>query len=132
MAILEGARQRTIVLPRIPRAELQRRTVDAPALPRRRIRSAVRARRGTSRIGLLLGVIVVAFVCAFFSLSQSVRVSELQYEADRLRAQQEDLRDQAQDLHNDLNRLAKAPAIRKLAIDAGLAPLSEPLVIPAR
>jgi len=132
MAIYEGARQRTIVLPRIPRAELQRRTVDAPALPRRRIRSAVRARRGTSRIGLLLGVIVVAFVCAFFSLSQSVRVSELRYEADRLRAQQEDLRDQAQDLQNDLNRLAKAPAVRKLAIDAGLAPLSEPLVIPAR
>jgi cell division protein FtsL len=132
MAIYEGARQRTIVLPRIPRAELQRRTVDAPALPRRRIRSAVRARRGTSRIGLLLGVIVVAFVCAFFSLSQSVRVSELRYEADRLRAQQEDLRDRAMDLRNDLNRLAKAPAIRKLAIDAGLAPLSEPLVIPAR
>ena len=45
------------------------------ALPRRRVRSAVRARRGTSRIGVLLGVIVVAFVCAFFSLSQSVRVS---------------------------------------------------------
>ena len=127
MAIYEGARQRTIVLPRVPRL-----TVDAPALPRRRVRSAVRARRGTSRIGLLLGVIVVAFVCAFFSLSQSVRVSELRYEAERLQAQQKDLEDRAQDLQNDLNRLAKAPAIRKLAIDAGLGPLSEPLIIPAR
>ena len=132
MAIYEGARQRTVVLPRVPRLERQRRTVDAPALPRRRVRSAVRARRGTSRIGVLLGVIVVAFVCAFFSLSQSVRVSELRYEADRLRAQQEDLQARAQDLQNDLNRLAKAPAIRKLAIDAGLGPLSQPLVIPAR
>ena len=81
---------------------------------------------------MLLGVIVVAFVCAFFSLSQSVRVSELRYEADRLRAQQEDLQARAQDLQNDLNRLAKAPAIRKLAIDAGLGPLSQPLIIPAR
>jgi cell division protein FtsL len=127
MAIYEGARQRTIVLPRVPRL-----TVDAPTLPRRRVRSAVRARRGTSRIGLLLGVIVVAFVCAFFSLSQSVRVSELRYEAERLQAQQKDLEDHAQDIQNDLNRLAKAPAIRKLAIDAGLGPLSEPLIIPAR
>ena len=127
MAIYEGARQRTIVLPRVPRL-----AVDAPALPRRRVRSAVRARRGTSRIGLLLGVIVVAFVCAFFSLSQSVRVSELRYEAEQLKAQQKDLQDRAQDIQNDLNRLAKAPAIRKLAGDAGLGPLSEPLIIPAR
>ena len=30
------------------------------------------------------------------------------------------------DLHNELNRLGKAPAIRKQAIDAGLGPLPEP------
>ena len=32
----------------------------------------------------------------------------------------------ADDLRNELNRLGKAPAIRKLAIDAGLGPLPEP------
>ena len=126
MAIYEGARQRTIVLPRLPRL-----TVDAPALPRRRVRSAVRARRGASRIGIVLGAIVIAFVCAFFSLAQSVRVSELRYEAERLRGEQQDLSARSQDLMNDLNRLAKAPAVRKQAIDAGLGPLSEPLIIPA-
>ena len=130
MAIYEGARQRTIVLPRIPR--IPRLGVDAPALPRRRMRSAVRARRGPSRIGLVLGGIVVAFVCAFFSLAQSVRVSELRYQADRLATERQDLDARSQDLLNDLNRLAKAPAVRKLAIDAGLGPLSEPLIIPAR
>jgi hypothetical protein len=31
-----------------------------------------------------------------------------------------------------VNRLAKGPAVRKQAIDAGLGPLSEPLIIPAR
>jgi hypothetical protein len=127
MAIYEGARQPTIVLPRIPRLR-----VDAPALPRRRMRSAVRARRGPSRIGLLLGSIVVAFACAFFSLAQSVRVSELRYDADRLAAERQDLDARTQDLMNDLNRLAKAPAVRKLAIDDGLGPLSQPVVIPAR
>ena len=131
MAIYEGARQRTIVLPRVPWAERQRRTVGAPALPRRRVRPAVRAHRGPSRTGILLGAIVIAFVCAFFSLAQTVRVSELRYEADRLAAERQDLDATRQDLLNDLNRLAKAPAVKKLAIDAGLAPLSEPLIIPA-
>ena len=96
------------------------------------MRSAVRARRGPSRTGLVLGGIVVAFVCAFFSLAQTVRVSELRYDADRLVAERQDLDARTQDLLNDLNRLSKAPAVRKGAIDAGLAPLSEPLVVPAR
>ena len=38
----------------------------------------------------------------------------------------------ADDLHNELNRLGKSPAVRKQAIDAGLGPLPEPIVIPAR
>jgi hypothetical protein len=131
VAIYQGARQRAIapplLRPRVPRVR-----VDAPAIPRRRLRSAVRARRGPSRIGLVLGAIVVAFVCAFFSLAQSVRVSELRYEADRLTTERQALDGQRQDLLNDLNRLGKAPAIRKLAIDAGLGPLSEPIVVDAR
>jgi hypothetical protein len=127
MAVYQGARQRTIVLPRRPRVELQ-----APTLPRRRTRAAVRARRGPSRISILLAVIVVAFSGAFFSLSQDIRVSATGYELDRLASDHNRLDGRAQDLRNELNRLGKAPAIRKQAIDAGLGPLPEPVIVPAR
>ena len=135
MAVYQGARQRaTIVLPRAPGIGGRTATPKAGAttLPRRRTRSAVRARRGASRISLLLGAIVVAFAAAFFSLSQDIRVSATGYELDRLATQERLLDDRADDLHNELNRLGKAPAIRKQAIDAGLGPLPEPIVVPAR
>ena len=127
MAVYQGARQRTIVLPRRPRIE-----VAAPALPRRRMRSAVRAHRGPSRLAILLAAIVIAFAAAFFSLSQDIRVSATGYELDRLATDQQRLEAQADDLRNELNRLGKAPAIRKLAVEAGLGPLPEPEVIAAR
>lgn len=126
MAVYQGARQRTIVLPRRPSLEL-----PAPALPRRRVRAAVRARRGPSRMSLLLAAIVVAFAGGFFSLSQDIRVSASGYEADRLATQQRRLEARAEDLRNDLNRLGRAPAIRKLALGTGLGPLPEPEVIAA-
>ena len=69
MAVYEGARPRTIALPRRPRA------VDRPAIGRRRVRVAFRAGRRTNRLGIVLGAIVVAFMLAFFSLAQQVRVS---------------------------------------------------------
>jgi hypothetical protein len=127
VAVYQGARQRTIVLPRRPRIE-----VAAPALPRRRMRSAVRAHRGPSRLAILLAAIVIAFSAAFFSLSQDIRVSATGYELDRLAIDQQRLGAQADDLRNELNRLGKAPAIRKLAVEAGLGPLPEPEVIAAR
>jgi hypothetical protein len=127
MAVYQGARRRTVALPSRPRL-----VVDAPAIPRRRVRAAVRARRGPSRVGMLLGAIVVAFVCAFFSLAQDVRVSAVGYEVDRLHTSQGRLDDRARDLRNELNRLGRAPAVRKLAIDAGLGALPEPLIVPAR
>ena len=127
MAVYQGARQRTIVLPRRPRVG-----VEAPTLPRRRMRAAVRAHRGPSRMALVLGAIVIAFVAAFFSLSQDIRVSATGYEVDRLVTEHDRLEARAQDLRNELNRLGKAPAIRKLAINAGLGPLPEPIVLPAR
>ena len=65
-----------------PRVELQ-----APTLTRRRTRAAVRARRGPSRICILLAAIVVVFAGAFFSLSQDIRVSATGYEVDRLSTQ---------------------------------------------
>jgi hypothetical protein len=127
MAVYQGARQRTIVLPRRPRVGVAPPT----ALPRRRTRTAIRARRGPSRISVLLAAIVVAFAGAFFSLSQDVRVSATGYEMDRLATERLRLDAKAEDLRNELNRLGKAPAIRKQAIDAGLGPLPEPLIVAA-
>ncbi len=80
----------------------------------------------------MLAVIVVGFAGAFFSLSQDVMVSATGYKLDQLSAVHLRLEAQAQDLYNELNRLGKAPAIRKQAIDAGLGALPEPLIIPAR
>jgi|SRR5215213_4240 hypothetical protein len=131
MAVYQGARQRTIVLPRRPKVDVGARAVSA-AMPRRRMRAAVRSRRGPSRMAVLLAAIVIAFAGAFFSLSQDIRVSASGYEVDRLTTQQQRLDVRANDLLNELNRLGKAPAIRKLAIQAGLGPLPEPEVLPAR
>jgi cell division protein FtsL len=128
MAVYEGARQRVIALPRSPRAT----TPSAPTVRRRRMRAAVRARRGPSPAAIVLAAIVVAFAAAFFSLSQDIRVSATGYEVDRLTAAEHRLQARADDLRSELNRLGKAPAIRKIAVETGLGPLPEPEVIAAR
>lgn len=96
------------------------------------MRGAVRARRRTNRLSVLLGAIVVAFVLAFFSLAQSVRVSATGYDINNLLSHRETLLAQKQELLSDLNRLGREPAIRKLSIDAGLGQLAEPLVLTDR
>ena len=128
MAVYEGARPRSTLLPRrAPRAD-----TPVPALPRRKMRGAVRAHRRSSRTGILLGGIVVAFLLAFFSLAQDVRVSATTYDIDRLQAERDRLLAQEQEIRSDLERLGQEPAIRKLSIDAGLTQLGEPLVLPGR
>lgn len=127
MAIYQGARPYSTLFPgRVPRREAP------PALPRRRMRGAVRARRGPNRVGFLLGGIVLAFLLAFFWLAQTVRVSATSYDIDRMAAERDALGAQISDLQSDLNRLGREPAIRKLATDAGLGQLADPLVVPAR
>jgi hypothetical protein len=127
MAIYEGARPQSQLFP----GRVRRR--DTPAAPtRRRIRGAVRARRRSSRLSFLLAGIVIAFVLAFFSLAQSVRVSATGYDINRLLTEREELLNRKQDLTSDLNRLGREPAIRKLSIDAGLGQLQEPLVLTGR
>ena len=81
---------------------------------------------------MLLAAIVIAFAAAFFSLSQDIRVSATGYEMDRLATAQLRLESRATDLRNEINRLGKAPAIRKQAIGLGLGPLPQPLVLTAR
>ena len=126
MAVYEGARPRTITLPRRPR------TAEHPVIGRRRVRGAVRAGRRTNRLGIVLGAIVVAFMLAFFSLAQQVRVSATGLDIGRLGLERQRLDDAVADVRSDLNRLGQEPAIRKQAIDAGLGQLSEPLILPAR
>ena len=126
MAVYEGARPRNILLPRRPRI------ADAPTLGRRRVRGAVRAGQRTNRLGLILGSIVVAFMLAFFSLAQQVRVSATGLDIGRLALDRQQLDAQAEDVRSDLNRLGREPAIRKMAIDDGLGQLAEPIVVPAR
>ncbi|HET8786251.1 MAG TPA: hypothetical protein VFM38_11490 [Candidatus Limnocylindrales bacterium] len=131
MAVYQGARPRTLGLSGRPR--FLEAPAAAAALPRRRARSAVRAHRNVSaRPGLLLAVIVVAFMLAFFSLAQQVRVSATTYDIGRLQVERERLDAQLQELDSDLSRLGREPAVRKLALDAGLGELGEPVVLPAR
>jgi hypothetical protein len=139
MAVYQGARPGFSV-----RAGLRPRTSDAStvatpadtgaALPRRRVRgtTAVRANQRSNRVGIILGVIVVAFMLAFFSLAQSMRVSATGYELDRLIVERDRLEAQMRDLRSDVNRLGKEPAIRKQGLDMGLGPLGVPVVVDAR
>ena len=126
MAVYQGARARTIVLPRSPRV------ADVPTLPRRRARSAIRARRGPNRLAFALGAIVIAFMLMFFSLAQQVQVSATSYDIGQLQLQQSQLDSRLQELQSDLNRMGREPAVRKLALDDGLGQLAEPVVLPAR
>ena len=157
MAIYEGARSRPGLLGRDPaprRAQVVERPrgldrtqpglrpahatlpidrqPEAGSIPRRRARTRVRAGRRTGSLGLVLGGIVLAFLLAFFSLAQTVRVTATDYEVDRLLSHQAQLQAQRQELLSDLNRLGREPAVRKQAIDLGLFPLAEPIVVPAR
>jgi hypothetical protein len=108
-------------------------TADA-TLPRRRVRStaAVRAGRRSNRVGILLGGIVIAFLLAFFSLAQTMRVSAIAYEVDRLGVERDRLEAQLLDLRSDVNRLSNEPAIRKQALDAGLSQLGTRLIVDPR
>jgi len=130
MAAISGARATGLFEPRAGRRS--RSLDEAPVLARRRMRVAVRARRRPNRLGLLLGGIVLTFMLAFFSLAQNVRVSATGYDIDRAIARHDELERGRREVASDIDRLGGAPAIRKQAIDLGLAPLGDPIVLPAR
>ena len=125
MAVYSGARPQSAFLPR------RSRVAETPVLPRRRVRGAVRARRRSNRLSFVLGGIVLAFLLAFFSLAQTVSVSATGYDLERLGRERDALLVRKQELLTDLNRLGQEPAVRKLAIDAGLTQLAAPIVVGA-
>ncbi len=143
MAVYEGARPRsgldvrTGIAPRsapAARTALPTSTSAVGVLPRRKIRSgaATRAGRRSNRVGILLGGIVIAFLLAFFSLAQTMRVSATAYQLDRLGVQRDRLEAELRDLRSDVNRLGSEPAIRKQALDLGLGQLGSPIVLDPR
>jgi hypothetical protein len=76
--------------------------------------------------------IVVIFLLGLFSLTQTVSVSATEFDVDRLISARQELEANERDMVADLSRLGREPAIRKLALDAGLGQLVDPLVVPAR
>lgn len=80
----------------------------------------------------MLGAIAVTFMLAFFSLAQEVRVSATSYDIGRLQIERDGIDARVQDVRSDLSRLGREPAVRKMALDAGLGQLGEPLILPAR
>ncbi len=127
MAVYQGARPRALELPR-PKFDF-----DLPFGGRRRAATGGLLREGRpTRVGTVLAGIVVAFVLAFMSLSQSVRAAATSYDIVRLGSEYERLDALRLDLRSDLDRLGSEPAIRKLGLDDGLGQLDAPLIIPAR
>jgi hypothetical protein len=95
-------------------------------------RVIMRARRRPRTYAMAIGLIVVAFMLAFFSLVQTVRVSASGYDMDQLEAQYQQLQAQRQQALSDIGRLDRESAIRREAIATGLTQLPAPIVIPAK
>ena len=135
MAVYEGARPRSTFLPR-RRLEAPLLRPEAPATPpaltRRRARVRIRANRRPRTIGLVIGGIVVAFLMAFFSLVQTVRVTASAYDVAQLDQEYIQLENQRQQMISDIDRVGRQSAIQRQAISDGLSQLRGPVVIPAR
>lgn len=131
MAVYTGARPRSTFFPR-RRLEAPLLRPQAPALPRRRSRVAIRANRRPRVVGLVICGIVVAFLLSFFSLVQTVRVSASTYDMDRLNGQYIQLQNESQQLQSDIDRLGRQSAIRRQAIADGLTQLPAPVVVSGR
>ncbi len=131
MAVYEGARPRSPFLNR-RRLEAPLLRPEAPALPRRRVRVRIRANRRPRTVGLVIGGIAVAFLLAFFSLVQTVRVSASAYDVAQLDQEYVQLQNQHQQITSDIDRVGRQSAIQRQAIADGLSQLRAPVVIPAR
>jgi hypothetical protein len=131
MAVYTGARPRSTLFPR-RRLEAPLLRPQAPALPHRRTRVAIRANRRPRVVGLVICGIVVAFLLSFFSLVQTVRVSASSYDMDRLNSQYIQLQNQSRQLQSDIDRLGRQSAIRRQAIANGLTQLPAPVVVSGR
>jgi hypothetical protein len=90
------------------------------ALPRRRQPVPVRAGRRTSRVGLALAGILVAFLLGLFYLTQTVHVAATNYDIGALAEERDRISQQLQSLQGDIARLGAEYAIGKRAQELGL------------
>lgn len=142
MAVYQGARRRAPMPLGLDALAVERASADETGeTGSRPATRGARARRSTAdgrrqarpgSVGLALAAIAIVFSAAFLSLSQSVRVAATGYDIVRLVSEHDRLQAIRQDLRSDVERLRSEPAIRKLALDAGLGQLGAPLLIPAR
>ena len=131
MAVYEGARPRPLLQPR-RRLEPSLLRPQAPALPRRRPGVVTRARKRPRVFAMAIGGIAVAFMLAFFSLVQTVRISTSAFDVSQLNGEYSRLQAQRQQDLSDIGRLDRESAIRRQALEKGLTQLPPPIVIPAR
>ena len=117
---------------RRPATTTRGRATSTRATAGRAAATRATARTRPSSVGIALAAIVIVFIAAFLSLSQSVRVAATGYDIVRLVSEHDRLTAIKQDLQSDVDRLRGEPAIRKQALDAGLGQLGAPLHIPAR
>jgi hypothetical protein len=130
VAVYEGARPRTTVLPRRLDGPLLRPGVRL--VPGRPARVGQRARKRPRLFAVAIGAIAVAFLLSFFSLVQTVRVSTSSWDMAQLTNEYSQLQVQRQQDLSDVERLSRESAIRRKAIDNGLTQLAAPSIIPAR
>ena len=108
-------------------------TLAPPAIPRRRSRTAVRAGRRSGRRRPRPGRHRPRLPPRLLLAGpERPRLTATGYDIAGLQAERDRLDATTQDLLTNIQRLGSGPAIRKQALDAGLTPLAEPIVVPAR
>ena len=81
---------------------------------------------------MLSSLVRLAFMLAFFSLVQTVRISTSAFDVIQLNGEYSRLQAERQQDLSDIGRLDRESAIRRQAIEKGLTQLPPPIVIPAR
>jgi hypothetical protein len=116
MAVYQAARQQVI------------------AVPRRRQGVRSRARRGPSRVGLILAAILVAFLLGLFYLTQTIGTATAGYDTDRLTSDAAGLSRQLSTQQGQIAAMGSEQSVLQAAQAAGLVDLgaSRPLRIPGR
>ncbi|HTS14935.1 MAG TPA: hypothetical protein VMH24_04655 [Candidatus Sulfotelmatobacter sp.] len=116
MAVYQAARQQVI------------------AVPRRRQVVQKRARRGASRVGLILGAILVAFLLGLFYLTQTISTATAGYDTDRLTSDAAGLERQLSTQESQIAAAASEENVLLAAQAGGLVDLggAQPVRVPGR
>jgi hypothetical protein len=113
-------------------AVVQATRAQPAAVARRRQPSRRRARRATSRVGLSLAAILVAFLLGLFYLTQTIGVATASYDIDRLNDENQRLDRLISSLQGEVAQWGGEPAIVRAAQAAGLDRLGDPLRLTGR